>query len=275
MSSMHASGPDPSLQVTRVRHELKARRARVKQVRALTPHLVRVTFEGADLRDFESASFDDHVKVMFPAPGSDDVVLPTPGPEGPVFPGGVRPLMRDYTPRRYDRASGELDIEFVLHEAGPATRWAANAAVGQSLGFGGPRGSFIIPVHFDWHLLIGDDTALPAIARRLEELPRGARAIVIAEVAEPAARVEFSTRADLDLTWCFRSADPGDALLAALRTAPPLPAGEGYAWAAAESSVARLLRRHLTEERAIDKSRIRAAAYWKRGAQAIHEVVDD
>lgn len=275
MSSMNAITPDPSLSVTRVRHELKARMARVTRVQALTPHLVRVTFVGEDLRDFESASFDDHVKVMFPEPGSDDVALPALGPNGPAFARGVRPLMRDYTPRRYDRARGELDIDFVLHEAGPATRWAANAAVGQSLGFGGPRGSIIIPVHFDWHLLIGDDTALPAIARRLEELPSGVRAIVIAEVAEPTARIEFSTRADLDLTWCMRSADQGDSLLSALRNRPPLPAGEGYAWAAAESAVARLLRRHLSEERGMDKSRIRAAAYWKRGAPAVHEVVED
>ena len=71
--------------------------------------------------------------------------------------------MRDYTPRRHDAEAGTLEIDFALHEAGPATQWAEQAKVGDLLGVGGPRGSFIVPTDFDWHLLIGDDTALPAI----------------------------------------------------------------------------------------------------------------
>ncbi len=192
--------------VGRVRHQLKFRLAQVKRVQPLTPHLVRVTLSGDDLHDFESASFDDHIKVFFPPPGADKPAMPSSGPNGPVFAGDQpRPIARDFTPRRYDREAGELDIEFALHEAGPAATWAAQAQVGQYLGIGGPRGSFTIPTGFDWHLLIGDETALPAIARRLEELPPGTRVATLIEVEDPSARIDFATQTDLYAEWRYRS----------------------------------------------------------------------
>jgi NADPH-dependent ferric siderophore reductase len=265
------------LAVTRVRHPLKFRLLQVKRVQALTPHLIRVTFTGDDLHDFVSASFDDHVKVFFPTPGADKPVLPSAGPNGPMFPEDQpRPVARDFTPRRYDREARELDIEFAMHEAGPATAWAAQAKAGQYLGVGGPRGSLVIPVAFDWHLLIGDETALPAIARRLEELPAGTRVAAVLEVADPSARMEFDTQAELHVVWRYRSDSPyrGDALLQAVRDTY-LPDGEGYVWAAGESATMRAVRYHLCTERGVDKSRIRAASYWKQGAEAVHENLDD
>lgn len=95
---------------------------------------------------------------------------------------GPMPAMRDYTPRRYDLDTLELDIDFVLHGDGPASTWAEQAKPGQFLHIGGPRGSMIVPDMFDSYLLIGDETALPAIARRLEGLPANRRALVIVEV---------------------------------------------------------------------------------------------
>ena len=278
--------PPADLAVTRVRHALKLRLAEVLRVAPITPHLIRITLGGDDLRGFTSASFDDHVKVFFPEPGAAKPVLPVVGPDGPIRdPDAVPAVVRDFTPRRFDPVAGELDIEFVLHDAGPATTWAANARPGQYLGIGGPRGSLVIPTGFDWHLLIGDDTALPAMARRLEELPRGVRSIVIAEVAGSYAQVDFKSHSEMQVIWCHRGeappseAAPGAAtpgsLLASLAALPPLPSGEGYAWAAAESSVVRQIRAHLVTQRGMHKSRIRAAAYWKRGAEALHEVIDD
>ncbi|EDZ99218.1 FAD-binding 9 siderophore-interacting domain protein [Burkholderia sp. H160] len=275
----------PDLAVHRVRHPLKFRLLQVKQVRALTPHLIRVTFTGDDLHDFVSASFDDHIKVFFPEPGADQPTLPQAGPDGPVFPDGKRPTARDFTPRRFDRDARELDIEFAMHDAGPAATWAAQAKVGQYLGVGGPRGSMVIPTGFDWHLLIGDDTALPAIARRLEELPAGARVAAVIEVADPSARIEFTTQAELHLVWCYRSeADErtnaqtgtrGEALLDAVRDTWLPQDGEGYVWAAGEAATIRAVRQHLCGERGVDKTRIRAASYWKQGAVAVHETIDD
>jgi NADPH-dependent ferric siderophore reductase len=265
------------LEVTRVRHPLKFRMLQVTRVQKLNPHFVRVTLSGEDLADFETASFDDHVKVFFPAPGQQKPEVPQAGPHGPVFdPAKPRPIARDFTPRRFDRAARELDLDFALHEAGPATAWAVQAAPGQYLGIGGPRGSFVIPAGFDWHLLIGDETALPAIARRAEELPAGTRVAAVIEVADPSARIELSGRADLFVQWRYRneSEHPGGALLLALRETF-LPDGDGYVWAAGEATLMRAVRQLLCDERGIDKKRIRASAYWKRGEQGVHGTIDD
>ncbi len=270
--------------VTRVRHEIKRRVLTVKQITHVSPHLLRVTLAGDDLVDFVSASFDDHVKVFFPAPGATDVALPELGPNGLVLPEGApKPIMRDFTPRRFDREARELDLEFVLHHPGPASQWAAQATVGQTLAIGGPRGSFVIPTDFDWHLLIGDDTALPAIARRLAELPAGTRTAVVVEVADESAKIEFATQAEAYVIWRYRNTpggerhdgQPAGAQLVAALSDLPLPEGDGYVWAAGEAAAMRAVRQHLCDTRGVHKSRIRASAYWKRGAAGVHESLDD
>lgn len=262
-------------EVVRVRHPLKFRLLRVARVVPLSPSLVRVTLAG-DLGDFVSASFDDHVKVFFPPAGAEKPALPTLGPDGPVFPEGeARPAARDYTPRRFDAEAGELDLEFALHEAGPATAWASQAQPGQYLGIGGPRGSMVIPASFDWHLLVGDETALPAIQRRLTELPPGTRVAVVAEVANRAARIALPTETDLYAIWCYRDEAESDNPLLDAVDEIWLPPGSGYVWAAGEASAIRAVRAHLVNDRGVDKKRIRASAYWRRGAPAAHETIDD
>lgn len=232
--------------VERVRHELRRRELQVLRAEQLAPHVRALTFGGAALEGFLSASFDDHVKLILDL-------------------GGEAPVMRDYTPRHYDAAAGELTIEFALHGDGPASRWAAAARAGDRATIGGPRGSFIVPVDFDWHLLAGDSSALPAIARRLEELPAGKPVVAIVQ-AEAADRRALSSRAALDLRWV----DDHARMLAALRSLA-FPAGEGYAWCAGEAAEMAALRRVLVDERGHDRHAIRAAAYWKRGASAHHE----
>src|SRR5690554_1079168 len=156
----------------KVRHPIRTRRLEVRRVAELSPSMRRITLAGDDLAGFLSASFDDHVKLIVPEAAGEEPDVPAIGPEGMIFAEGRRkPAMRDDTPRRYDPASNELDIDFVLGHEGPATDWASQAKPGHPLGIAGPRGSFVVPMTFDWHLLIGDETAIPAIARRLEELP--------------------------------------------------------------------------------------------------------
>jgi NADPH-dependent ferric siderophore reductase len=260
----------------RVRHELKMRLLQVREVSRLTSKMVRVVVGGEALAGFVSAAHDDHVKLFFPQPGQDKPVLPT--PNGPVYPeGALRPVARDYTPRRYDAAANMLMIDFVLHGDGPATTWAAQARPGQYLGVGGPRGSFIVPDDFDWYLLAGDETAIPAIGRRLEELPAGARVIAVVEVADATEEQQFHTSARLQMRWLHRAgAEEGNHLLLQRALLDlVLPPGEGYAWVAAEASAAKALRRCLVDQRGLPKDRVKAAAYWKQGAVAVHETYDD
>ena len=236
--------------VQRVRHETKRREVQVVRVEDISLHFRSVTFAGESLADFTSASFDDHVKFILASPGGE-------------------PVMRDYTPRRYDRSRRELTIEFALHGDGPAATWAANATAGQRVTIAGPRGSFVIPVDYKWHLLVGDETGLPAIARRLEELPAGARAVALVHVDDPADRRTFQTAANLSVQWLPDAAG----LVQAVRLLD-LRAGEGYAWCAGEAELAATVRRILVDEMSHDRHAIRAAAYWKRGAVAHHENIE-
>lgn len=236
--------------VQRQRHELKFRDLVVRQVERPTPHLVAVTLAGESLAGFHSPAFDDHVAVFFDT-------------------GGDSPVRRDYTPRHHDPVRGELTLEFVLHGDGPAATWAAQAQPGQTLRIAGPRGSFIVPTDYAWQLLVGDATALPAVARRLQEMPAGARLIVWMQVPDPADRRLPPSLADVELRWF----DDDAALLQAAREFN-LPAGEGYVWGGGEAGCMAELRRILVDGKGHDKRAIRAAAYWRRGASADDAAAD-
>jgi NADPH-dependent ferric siderophore reductase len=247
----------------RVRHETRRRQLEVQKVDKIAASMIRVTLSG-DLAGFTSLGIDDHITLFFP-----DGATPA-GSEPPM-------LARDYTPRHYDAARNVLEIDFAIHDAGPATRWAEQARPGDMLSIGGPRGSFIIPLEFDWYLFIGDDTAIPAISRRLNELPAGARAVVLVEVDGPADEVALPSQAEVSVTWAHRNGAPAgesDVLAKTLKTMR-LPAGDYYAWVACESLIAKALRVQLLAEHGANKKWMRAAGYWRRGAAAVHDTHDD
>lgn len=251
---------------TRLRHPIVLRTLVVQRVAHLSPRMLRVTLGGDELSGFSSAAPDDHVKLFLPLPGQHAPALPSLGTDGLIQRTGepVSPA-RDYTPRRYDAQRNELDIDFVLHGDGPASNWAAQAAPGQLVGLGGPRGSFVVADDFDAYVLIGDETALPAIGRWLEEMPATARACVLVEIEDAGERQVLASRARVDLQWIERTSTPqdgDDALERALRDLPPSP-GDSYYWIAAESRRVRRLRRYLVEERGIDKDWVKATGYWK------------
>jgi NADPH-dependent ferric siderophore reductase len=247
----------------RVRHQPRRRTLTIKRVDKVAAHMNRVTLAG-DLEGFVSLGFDDHIKLFFPD-GTFDAA------------GAPNALSRDFTPRRHDVAANILEIDFALHDAGPATRWAAQAKPGDTLNVGGPRGSFIIPTDFDWHLLAGDETALPAISRRLAELPAGARVVVVGEIDGPADEIAFATKANATVVWAHRNgaaAGASDVLGKTLATLK-LPAGDYYAWVACESLIAKALRQQLIADHGANPKWMRAAGYWRRGAVAIHDVFEN
>jgi NADPH-dependent ferric siderophore reductase len=251
---------DPSLpaqspvrRVQRVRHDLQRRHGTVNRVEALGPGFVRVQLVGEALRSFVSLSFDDHVKVFLPPLAGAAV--------------GAGPVMRDFTPRAFNVEAGTLDLEFALHGHGPASRWAAEARVGDALDIGGPRGSMIIPTDFDWHLLAGDESALPAMARRLEELPEGVAVTALISTRDTADRRALSSRATLTVHW-LDGLRPH--VLAEAAQSWSVPSGEGFAWAACEANEAAALRQVLVGSLGLHKRRVRVSAYWKQGHDAHH-----
>jgi NADPH-dependent ferric siderophore reductase len=243
--------------IHRVSHEIKRRKLEVLRVTDLTPRMRRVTLHGPELTGFISLGTDDHVKLLFATTPEEQAALDNfmPGTNGD----GPKPAMRDYTPRRYDAVSGELDIDFVLHGDGPAATWAAQAAVGQYLYIAGPRGSMIVPDMFDSYLLIGDETALPAIARRLEELPASRRALVVVEIEDAAERQALASQAQVEMIWVLR----GEQNLLDVTRQLTLPEGSLYAWVATESALSRKVRRVLLDEFKLDEAAVKAAGYWR------------
>lgn len=256
----------------RVRHETRMRLLDVVGVADITPLMRRITLSG-DLAGFVSLGHADHIKCFFGQPGAAPVV-PVIGPNGAEFPEGhPRPQMRDYTPRFFDAATNTLDIDFVLHGDGPASSWAAQATIGQKLLIGGPRGSMIVPAAFDWYLLVGDETALPAIGRRIEELPAGARVLAVIEVDNPAEEQSFKTATDLSLTYVHRNGRPAGTtdLLVTAVAGLDFPQGDAHAFVACESTTSKALRQHLAEQRDFNPEWIRAAGYWLLGVADAHE----
>lgn len=232
--------------ITRHRFDTRRRTLTVADKRWLTPHMIRIVLTGEDLAGFTSLAPDDHIKLFFDT-------------------GAEAPQMRDYTPRAFDETS--LTLDFAVHQAGPATDWAIGAGPGDLLTIGGPRGSAVVTGAFDWWLLIGDETALPAIGRWAEELPAGARLTTLVAIPSVDDRQVFASRATLESRWVIRpevdSHQPG-ALLAAARGLV-MPPGRGFVWIAAEAGVARALRDHFTQDRGHPLACIKAAGYWTSG----------
>jgi NADPH-dependent ferric siderophore reductase len=231
----------------------------VRRVERLTPHMVRVTFAGEELAGFTWSGPASHVKLIFGSAGA---------PQSPQSGADTRPTMRTYTPRRFDPASCELEVDFVIHGEGPASAWAAQARAGQALTIAGPGRSYAVAADAPWYLLAGDDTAIPAIETILRELPAASRALVLLEVIDAAEQHSLeSGRAQVEIQWLPRGPDPqraGRELEAAIRRLE-LPSGAGHIYVACEADAMRRIRRHLLTERQVPRAQLVTRGYWRLG----------
>lgn len=237
----------------RVAHELVLRDVTVAAVEDLSPRMRRVHLEGESLRGFTSIAADDHIAILIP------------GEDGEY-------IKRHYTPRSFDPESLRLTIDFALHEAGPATDWALSADVGTPLRLGGPRGSFVVEDDFDWYLLIGDETAWPAIARHLERLREDVPVFTIGLIHDEDEIQTASRACDWRPRWLPRgepSTDDASLVLAMLSTLE-LPEGDGYVWIAGESGTTQAIRSALIE-RGHPREWLYASGYWKQGVSDVHD----
>lgn len=260
--------------------ELPVRYIRSDSVRTVTPHMVRVTFTVDRLTDLVDGSPDQQVKLYFPKPGQDVPRLPEPDSDlmnwyqaYTAIPDDERPWMRSFTIRGHDHAHGTIDVDFVLHgDDAPASRWAQHAQPGDVLGMFGPSQYFARPVSLaasiaaaDWLLLAGDETALPAMSTVLEALPAGHPAVAYIEVADSVEEQQIDSPGAVAIHWLHRdgaAAGTTGQLLDAVRTAE-FRAGQVFAWIAGESSAVRALRRHLVDDRDVEKRSIDFAGYWR------------
>lgn len=241
------------------------RQLQVLRSERLTPNMQRIVVGGDELAGFESPAPDDHVKLFFP--NAEGVfVLPELTEQGPRYPEGQAPSpARDYTPRHHDADAGELVLDFVLHGHGVASTWAANAQAGDALVVAGPRGSHLVADDYDAYVLIGDETALPAIARRLAELPEHAQAEVLIEIPEEGDRQPLPSAAQVRVSWLERNGfdAASSTLLEDALVDFEAPDGDAYYWIALESRRARMMRKFVEGHLQVPKDWIRATGYWK------------
>ncbi|KRA44795.1 siderophore-interacting protein [Devosia sp. Root635] len=255
----------------RIRHDTRMRLLEATDITDITPKMRRVRFSG-DMEGFASPGHADHIKAFFFPKGVEPKLVPI-GPRGAEFAEGERPDMRDYTPRAWDVDNGWIDLDFVLHGDGPASSWAAEAQVGSKLVIGGPRGSIVVPSAYDWYLLAGDETALPALGRRIEELPAGSKIIAVIEVADAAEEQRFTSAADVSLHYVHRNGAAAGRTSLVLDAIKGLsfPEGAAYAYIAGEVGMSQAVRAHLQDERGFDPQYIKAAGYWRLGVADAHE----
>ncbi|MEU3048876.1 siderophore-interacting protein [Streptomyces sp. NPDC006984] len=241
--------------------------ATVLRTERLTPHMVRVVLALPPDTAFALGSFTDHyVKLVFAPEG---VRYPEPFDLDRIraeFPREQWPANRTYTVRSWDAAHRELAVDFVVHgDEGLAGPWAARARAGETVRLLGPGGGYAPDPEADWHLLAGDESALPAIAASLERMPAGAVVHAFVEVAGPEEEQKVVTPDGVEIRWLHRGARPvGEALVAAV-TALEAPPGEVSAFVHGEAGFVKELRRHLRQERGIPRERLSISGYWRLG----------
>ncbi|KPI16333.1 FAD-binding 9 siderophore-interacting domain protein [Actinobacteria bacterium OK074] len=243
----------------------KPHAAQVVRTERLTPHMQRVILGGEGLAAFAADTCTDHyVKLLFPAQG---VTYPEPFDMQRIreeFPRDQWPVTRTYTVRAWDAETRELTLDFVVHgDEGLAGPWATRVQPGETVRFMGPGGAYAPDPTADWHLLAGDESALPAIARALETLPAGTKAFAFVEVSGPEEEQKIDS--EVPVVWLHRGDRPiGEALVEAVR-ALEFPAGRPHAFVHGEAAFVKDLRRLLRVELEIPREQLSISGYWRLG----------
>ncbi len=243
----------------------RQRRAVVVRTERITPEMVRVVLGGEDLADLRAEHADSYVKLVFPAPG---VAYDEPFDAAAVRASRPReewPVQRTYTVRAVDPARGEVTIDFVHHgDEGIAGPWAAAARPGDQLHLMGPGGAYSPDPAAPWYLMVGDASALPAIAASLERVPAGAPAVAVLHVRDAAEHQALPCPGELRVHWLHRAQPDPEGLLELLRSLE-LPAGAPHAFVHGEADCVRAVRRWVRNELGVPRELLSASGYWRRG----------
>lgn len=249
------------------------REATVARIEDITPGMRRLVVTGPQLRAFtrlghpqdpvRSEGFDDHVKLVFPRADGTAPEMPGQVPGSLSWTREAIERSRNYTVRAWDEGSAELTIDVVRHVGGLAAEWCFGCEVGDRLWFAGPKESALWPHGVDWHLVAGDETALPAIARWVDEAPPGTRAQIFVELTDQAHRQELALQEGMEVTWLGPVTERPSPLLADAVMGAEFWPGEVYAFVAGEALGIKPLRRHLRRERGLPPERVEVVGYWR------------
>ncbi|ANS24780.1 Fe-utilization protein [Rhodococcus opacus] len=260
VASHHRTGEGTS----RIGYPIGVRTVTVRAREYVTPRMVRLTLGGPGLDGFHTYQADDHVKLVFPDPDgtrrvpvvNDAMMLDWPRP---------LPTTRKYTVRRYDADARELDLDFVLHEGGLASSWVRTVAIGDDVTIAGPPGAKAFAHNFDHYVFAVDSTALPAVARWLDESPADVSAHVVIETDDDVEHgYPLAVRENVDVTWLVR--DGSESAVASTVQSLDLPDGRSFLFAAGEATDIKPLR-------AWSRDRMDSlfTGYWKRGVAGLDD----
>ncbi len=238
----------------------------VEHTEQLAPRMVRVVLGGEGLDGFPTPDDTDaYVNLLFVPPDA-GYAAPFDLDEARARPRVERPIGRRYTVRAWDPEQRRLTIDFVVHgDVGIAGPWAMAAQPGDRIQFAGPSSGYAPDPDADWHLMAGDESALPAIAASLERVPAGRPAMTVLVVDGLDHELDLACGGELSLTWLHRHDHPGDTdLLVSAVGALDFPEGQVDVFVHGEAGETRAVLRHLLGERGIEKASTSISPYWRR-----------
>ena len=261
---MSRSGETPTTERGR-REPPQFRQVAVRRVEPLSSRMVGITVAGPALDGLTVEDPAASVRVLFPPPGEQALVIPSWNGNEFLLSDGRRPTIRTFTPYRVDSEALELDLEVVIHGRGIASEWAEVAEPDDPVAVSGPGRGYVIDRDASSFCLAGDETAIPAISQLLEALPDERPVQVHIEVVHPDARLALPDHPRATAEWCDLApgASPGDALIAAVRGADLAP--DARVWVAGEAAAVQRIRRHLFEDRGLARAQASVRGYWKHG----------
>lgn len=228
--------------------------------------MIRIVFGGEGLAEFEpTEATDAYLKAQFPPLGATyEVPFEIEDLDGVAE--EHLPRARRYTVRRWNPDTRELIVDFTTHgDTGYAGAWANRAKVGDRIQFTGPRGNYRPRTDVDWHLFVGDESALPAIGASLEILAAGDHALVVVVVDAPGYEVDLGSAGEVDIHWLYRSeSEIPEALLLDKLADTEFPQGTFDTFVHGEAGETRAVRKFLISERGVDPTEASISAYWRR-----------
>ena len=249
--------------------------ARVLGRQILTPGMIRLSFGGDALAAFPGTGMpDEYLRLFFPDAATGRLHLPVITEDGRwTYPEGQDVIhYSTYTVRQHRPDSGEIDIDFVVHEGGVASEWAQNAAPGDTITINRPRGLYTPPDDITWQVLVADATGLPALSRILEQTPRHVQSRIFIEIAAPEHEQQLPHHEFATVTWLHRSGNGiAPSRMADVVRAMPLAATPGYIWVAGEQKVVRAIRKYVRQDLKLPPERYELVGYWTQESEVWEE----
>ncbi len=241
-------------------------RAEVAEIRDLAPWLREVTLAGAELRSMEPPGVAASVRLLVPAGAGERLEIPDWNGNEFLLGSGERPVIRTFTPMGHDRTAGTLRLAVVLHDGGEVSRWVGTAERGGEVAVSGPGRGWEPPGDLGAMVVLGDESAVPAIGQVLSSVAADVRCEAHLELRSdpPEEILGRSGHASVSVVTPDASSAPGSGLVRAAERITEVPA-DTHVWAAGEAASMQAIRKHLHRALGTPRDRTTIRGYWKQG----------